>query len=351
MLFEKLKDYGCEKVTFFYDKGTGLKSIIAIHDTTLGPAWGGTRLWNYRNEEEALIDVLRLSKGMTRKSSISGLDAGGAKAVIIAKPEQKTEELLRAHGRNVETFKGGFITGEDVGIGIEDAKIMHKETEHVAGISKEVGDPSPFTAHGVVCGIRACARDVYGSSTLSSLKVAIQGVGHVGYYLAKELHKEGSELIVADIREELTTRVSQEFGATVVPIEEIYSVDCDIFAPCALGAIINDETIPKLKCTIVAGSANNQLEENRHGKILHDKGIRYAPDYVINAGGLIAIYMEAKHSTPEEGIKKVEEIEEKIDTIIAVSKKNNEPTYEIANRLADERISDKKKELETSRKV
>jgi len=238
-----------------------------------------------------------------------------------------------------------------MGIGIEDAKIMHKETEHVVGISKEVGDPSPFTAHGVVCGIRACAKDVYGSSNLSSLKVAIQGVGHVGYNLAKELHKEGSELIVADIREELTKRVFQEFGATVVPIEEIYSVDCDIFAPCGLGATINDETIPKLTCKIVAGSANNQLEENRHGRILHEKGIRYAPDYVINAGGLIAIYMESKHRTEEEGIKKVEEIEEKIDKIIAVSKEHNEPTYEIANRLADERISDKKKELETSRKA
>jgi leucine dehydrogenase len=351
MLFEKLEDYGCEEIAFFYDKEAGLKSIIAIHDTTLGPAWGGTRLWNYRDEEEALIDVLRLSKGMTRKSSISGLDAGGGKAVIIAKPEQKTEALLRAHGRYVETFKGGFITGEDVGIGIEDARIMHKETEYVVGISKEFGDPSPFTAHGVVCGIQACARDVYGSSNLSGLKVAIQGVGHVGYNLAKELHKEGSELIVADTREELTKRVFQECGAKVVAIEEIYSVDCDIFAPCALGAIINDETIPKLKCKIVAGSANNQLEENRHGRILHEKGIRYAPDYVINAGGLIAIYIESKHGTVEEAMEKLEEIGEKIDKIIAVSKEHNEPTYEIANRLADERISNKKKEVETSRKA
>jgi len=349
MLFEKLENYGCEKVTFFYDKGAGLKSIIAIHDTTLGPAWGGTRLWSYHNEEEALIDVLRLAKGMTRKASISGLDAGGGKAVIIAKPEQKTEALLRAHGRSVETFKGGFITGEDVGIGIEDAKIMHKETEHVAGISKEIGDPSPFTAHGVVCGIRACVKDVYGNPNLSGLRVAIQGVGHVGYNLAKELHKEGSELIIADIREELIKRASQEFGARMVTLEEIYSVDCDIFAPCALGAIINDETISKLTCKIVAGSANNQLEENRHGRILHEKGIRYAPDYVINAGGLIAIYMESKHNTAEEGMKKVEEIEDKIEKIIALSKEHNEPTYEIANRLADERIRNKRKEQEATK--
>jgi len=351
MILENLEKHGCEEAAFFYDKESGLKAIIVIHDTTLGPAFGGTRLWSYHDEEEALIDALRLARGMSRKSSISDLDAGGGKAVIMAKPEQKTETLLRAHGRFVETFKGRFITGEDVGIGIEDAKIMHKETAHVAGISKEVGDPSPFTAHGVVCGIRACARDVYGSSSLLGLKVAIQGVGHVGYNLAKELHKEGSELIVSDMREELTKRVFQEFGAKIVTLEEIYSVDCDIFAPCALGAIINDETIPKLKCKIVAGSANNQLEENHHGRILHEKGIRYAPDYVINAGGLIAIYMESKHSTAEEGIKKVEEIEEKIDKIIAVSKEHNEPTYEIANKLADERISDKKKELETSKKA
>lgn len=351
MILENLEKHDCEEAAFFYDKKSGLKAIIVIHDTTLGPAFGGTRLWSYHDEEEALIDALRLARGMSRKSSISGLDAGGGKAVIIAKPEQKTEALLRAHGRCVETFKGGFITGEDVGIGIEDAKIMHKETEHVAGISKEVGDPSPFTANGVVCGMRACAKDVYGSSNLSGLRVAIQGVGHVGYNLAKELHKEGSELIVADIREELTKRVSQEFGARVVTLEEIYSVDCDIFAPCALGAIINDETIPKLKCKIVAGSANNQLEENRHGRILHEKGIRYAPDYVINAGGLIAVYMEIKQGSMDEIMKKVEQIEEKIGRIISVSKEHNEPTYEIANRLADERIRNKRKEQERSKKA
>ncbi|HDH86476.1 MAG: leucine dehydrogenase [Candidatus Aenigmatarchaeota archaeon] len=351
MLFEKLENYGCEEAAFFCDKESGLKAIIVIHDTTLGPAFGGTRLWSYHDEEEALIDVLRLARGMSRKSSISDLDAGGGKAVIMAKPEQKTEALLRAHGRFVETFKGRFITGEDLGIGIEDAKIMRKETAHVAGISKEVGDPSPFTANGVVCGMRACARDVYGSSNLSGLRVAIQGVGHVGYNLAKDLHKEGSELIVADIREELTKRVSQEFGAMVVTLEEIYSVDCDIFAPCALGAIINDETIPKLKCKIVAGSANNQLEENRHGRILHEKGIRYAPDYVINSGGLIAVYMEIKQGSMDEIMKKVEQIEGKIERIISLSKEHNEPTHEIANRLADERISAKKKELERSKKA
>ena len=345
MIFENLQDYGCEEIAFFYDKETGLKSIIAIHDTTLGPAWGGTRLWNYNSEEEALTDVLRLARGMTRKASISGIDVGGGKAVIIATAEQKTEALLRAHGRCVESFKGRFLTGEDVGIGVEDVEIMRKETEYVAE-TKGIGDPSPFTAHGVVSGMRACARDVYGSPSLSGLKVAIQGVGHVGYNLARELHEDGAELIVSDISKELTERVSQEFGAQVVGVEEIYSVNCDIFAPCALGAIVNDETIPRLTCKIVAGAANNQLKENRHGRLLYERGICYAPDYVINAGGLIAIYMESKHNTVEEIREKIEQIEDRIGKILSVSKEHHKPTHEIAHQLADERILKKRKERE-----
>ena len=343
MIFDKLQDYGCEQIAFFQDRETGLKAIIAIHDTTLGPAWGGTRLWDYDSEQEALTDVLRLARGMTRKASISGIDVGGGKAVIMARPEQKTEALLRAHGRCVESFKGRFMTGEDVGIGVEDVETMHTETEHVAG-TKGVGDPSPFTAHGVLFGMRACAKDVYGTNSLSDLKVAIQGLGHVGYNLARELHKEGTQLIVTDIRQELTERVSQEFGAQVVAPEEIYSVACDIFAPCALGATINDETIPKLTCTIVAGAANNQLKENRHGRLLFEKAIRYAPDYVINAGGLIVIYMEKKGSSLEETMKAIEQIEDRIGEIISVSKESHKPTYEIADQLADERVLKAKEE-------
>jgi leucine dehydrogenase len=349
MIFENLEDYGCEEVAFFYDKETGLKSIIAIHDTTLGPAWGGTRLWNYHSEQEALIDVLRLARGMTRKASISGIDVGGGKAVIMAKPEQKTEALLRAHGRFVDTFKGRFSTGEDVGIGVEDVEIMRKETEHAAE-TKGIGDPSPFTAHGVVCGMKACAKDVNGNSSLSGLKVAIQGVGQVGHNLARELHEQGAGLIVSDIEEELTKRVSQELGAQVVAVEEIYGVNCDIFAPCALGAIINEETIPKLTCKIVAGAANNQLKENHHGRLLYERGICYAPDYVINAGGLIAVYMESKHNCLEEIMKGVEQIEERIGKIISVSKKHHRPTNEIAHQLADERILKRRKEQEAGRK-
>ena len=344
-IFDNLEDYGCEEIAFFYDKETGLKSIIAIHDTTLGPAWGGTRLWNYESEEEALTDVLRLARGMSRKASISGLDVGGGKAVIMARAEQKTEALLRAHGRCVETFKGRFLTGEDVGIGVEDVEIMRKETEYVAE-TKGIGDPSPFTAHGVVSGMRACVRDVYGSPSLSGLKVAIQGVGHVGYNLARELHEDGAELIVSDISKELTERVSQEFRAQVVGVEEIYSVNCDIFAPCALGAILNDETIPRLTCKIVAGGANNQLKENRHGRLLYEKAICYAPDYVINAGGLIVIYMESKHYSLEETMKAIEQIEQRVGKIISISKEHHKPTYEIAHQLADERILKKRKERE-----
>jgi len=206
MIFEKIQEYGCEEVVFFYDESTGLKAIVVIHDTTLGPALGGTRLWNYPSEEEALIDALRLAQGMTRKSSLSGLDAGGAKTVVIAKPEQKTEAFLRAYGRFVDTFHGRFITGEDVGINMEDARIIGKETDYLLGISEEVGDPSPFTAHGVVSGMRACTREAFGTHSLSGLRIAIQGVGSVGYNLARILHQEGAELTVTDIREELQKR-------------------------------------------------------------------------------------------------------------------------------------------------
>jgi len=347
-VFESLETYGCEEVAFFLDSESGLKSIIAIHDTTLGPAWGGTRLWDYQSEEEALTDVLRLARGMTRKASISEVDVGGGKAVIMARPDQKTPALLRAHGRCVESFKGRFMTGEDVGIGVEDVEIMREETEHVAE-TKGFGDSAPFTAQGVLSGMRACAKDVYGSTSLSGLKVAIQGLGHVGYNLAKELHKEGAQLIVTDIREELTDVVSREFGARVIAPEEIYSADCDIFSPCALGAIINDETIPQLTCAIVAGAANNQLEDNRHGMLLYERGIRYAPDYVINAGGLIVIYMESRGHNLKETMEAIEGIEDRIGRIIAISKEHGRPTYEIAHQLADERILKKRKEREAGR--
>jgi len=348
MVFDKIQEYGCEEVAYFYDNNTGLKAIVVIHDTTLGPALGGTRLWDYPSEEEALIDALRLAQGMTRKASISGVDAGGAKAVIIAKPEQKTEAFLQAYGRFVDTFHGRFITGEDVGISIEDARIIGKETEYVLGISEEVGDPSPFTAHGVVSGMRACTREAFGTSGLSGLKIAIQGLGAVGYNLARILHQEGAELIVTDIMEEPTKKIAAELGAKVVAPEEIYSVACDVFAPCALGAIINNETIPQLRCRVVAGSANNQLQESVHGDELHRRGILYAPDYAINAGGLISAYIDWKKSGTEGIMKKVREIEDRIGEVIAASKKIGEPTHTIADKVADERVRRKKNQKEAA---
>jgi leucine dehydrogenase len=342
MVFDKIQEYGCEEVAFCYDEDTGLKAIVVIHDTTLGPALGGTRLWDYPTEEEALIDALRLARGMTRKASISGVDAGGAKAVIMARQEQKTEAFLRAYGRFVDTFQGRFITGEDVGINMEDARTIAKETKYVLGISEEVGDPSPFTAHGVASGMRACTREVFGSPSLSGLKIAIQGLGAVGGSLARILHQEGAELIVTDIREELAQELASELGAKVVSPEEIYSVECHVFAPCALGAGINNETIPQLRCSIVAGSANNQLKENAHGDELHRRGILYAPDYAINAGGLISAYLDWKDSACGGILTKVQEIEKRIGEIITTSKETGQPTHIIADKVADERVQKKK---------
>lgn len=351
MIFQNLEKYACEEVVFFFDKGAGLKAIIAIHDTTLGPALGGTRLWSYRSEQEALIDALKLARDMSRKASVSGLDCGGGKAVVMGDSSNKTEAMIRAYAQCIDSLQGRLITGQDVGIDIEDTLIMKQETKYIVGTSEKVRDPSLFTAHGTVYGMKACAKEAFENPRLTGLKVAIQGVGHVGYHLAKELYQEGVALVVSDMREEQTNRVADECNAEVVPLEEIYSVDCDIFAPCALGATINDETMPKLKCKVVAGSANNQLKENAHGDELHKRGILYAPDYVINAGGLIAAYMEWKEKTPQEIMNKVEQIGDRIEEIIATSKKTGEPTYAIAHKLADARIMNKRREQEANKKA
>lgn len=345
MIFEALRNHDCEQVVFFHRKDMGLKAIVAIHDTTLGPALGGTRLWSYPSEEEALTDALKLARGMSRKASISGLDCGGGKAVIIGDARNKTERMIRTYARFIDTLQGKLLTGQDVGIDVEDTLIMKQETKYIIGTSKEVRDPSLFTAHGTVYGMKACAKEAFGGTQLSGLTVAIQGVGHVGYHLAKELHEEGAQLIISDLREGLTKKVADEFEAKVVPADEIYSVDCDVFAPCALGAIINDETIPQLRCKVVSGSANNQLKENAHGEALHKRGVLYAPDYVINAGGLIAVYMEWKGETPEAIMKKIEEIESRIEEIISDSKGTGEPTFKIAQKLADKRIMNRRSEL------
>lgn len=334
---------GYEDVVTCSDKESGLESIIAIHDTTLGPAIGGTRLWPYSSSRVALKDALRLAQSMTRKASIWGLNSGGGKGIIAARPEEKTEKLLRAYGKFVDTFNGRFITGEDMNISVSDAKVIAKETRYVLG-AEEKYDPSPFTAHGIVCGMRACAKEIYGTSNLSDLIIAVQGLGHVGHSLIKELReKEGVQNITAaDIDREKAGKVFLKFGVDLVYSREIHSVKCDIFSPCAIGAVLNSETIPQLKCKIIAGAANNQLAHDMDGQSLHDKRIIYAPDYVINAGGLIAIYMSRDSTTREEIIAKIDEIENKIGEMISLSMVDDYPTYLVARELADGRIAERK---------
>ena len=332
----EIDDY--EQVVFNYDEVSGLKAIIAIHDTTLGPALGGTRMWNYASEEEALTDVLRLSKGMTYKSAAAGLNLGGGKAVIIGKPEMKSEELWRAFGRFVQSLNGRYITAEDVNTCVEDMKIVAEETEFVTGLPGRSGDPSPVTAFGVWRGMKAAADEVYGNPDLKDKIVAIQGVGHVGYYLAKHIAEEGGKLIITDINKENIDRVLADIEAKVVGPDEIYGVDCNIFAPCALGAVVNDETIPELDCDIVAGAANNVLKEERHGDILDEKDILYAPDYVINAGGVINVYDELLGYNKERALSKARKIYDNIEKVIEISKRDNIPTYKAADIMAEERI-------------
>jgi len=344
MIFEMAKEYGCEQIVFCNDEESGLKAIIVMHDSTFGPAAGGTRLYDYPSEEAALTDAFRLAQGMTRKTAMAKSRVGGAKAVIMSKPENKTEAMLRAYGRYVERLNGAFITGNDVNITFEDSKIIAEETKYVLGATDKLGPSSPVTAHGVFHGMRACVKEIYGTPSMAGLKIAIQGMGAVGSCLAKELHETGAELIVCDINEEAIARAGEEFGATVVAVNEIYSVDANIFAPCAMGAIINDETIPQFKFKIIAGCANNQLATNAHGDELHRRGILYAPDYVVNAGGAIYVRVEMTQpdATPETLLKEAEIIEETMAEVIATSKKNNEPTHTTADKIADERVRQEK---------
>src|SRR6056297_330777 len=338
-LFKRLELDDYEQVVFNYDEASGLKAIIAIHDTTLGPALGGTRIWDYETEEEALNDVLRLAKGMTYKSAAAGLNLGGGKAVIIGDPKEiKSEELWRAYGRFVQSLNGRYITAEDVNTNVDDMHIVAEETDFVTGLPSTSGDPSPVTALGVFHGIRASADEVYSTDDLNGKVVAVQGVGHVGYYLVKHLKEAGADVVVTDIKQENIDQVVEDFGVQVVEPGKIYSVECDIFAPCALGAVINDDTIPQLKCDIVAGAANNVLEEERHGDILEEKGILYAPDYVINAGGVINVYDELIGSDRERALRRAKNIYNNIKKVFKISKRDDISTYKAADIMAEERI-------------
>ena len=342
-IFDYLEKYDYEQLVICQDKTSGLKAIICIHDTTLGPALGGTRMWNYACEEDAILDALRLAKGMTYKNAAAGLNLGGGKTVIMGDSRtQKSEELFRAFGRYVQSLNGRYITAEDVGTTVRDMDWIHLETEFVTGVSSSYGasgDPSPMTARGVWRGMKAAAKEAYGSDSLNGKTIAIQGLGHVGYYLAKHLHEEGAKLIVTDIHDEVIKRVVDEMGATAVGLEEIYGVEADIFAPCAMGAVINDETIPQLKVKVIAGAANNILKEDRHGDQLHELGILYAPDFVINAGGVINVADELEGYNYERALVKVELVYENVAKVIEIAKRDKIPTYKAACRMAEERIA------------
>lgn len=341
-IFEYLQKYDYEQLVICQDQTSGLKAIICIHDTTLGPALGGTRMWNYDCEEDAILDALRLARGMTYKNAAAGLNLGGGKTVIIGDSRtQKSEELFRAFGRYVQSLSGRYITAEDVGTTVRDMDWVHLETKFVTGVSSSCGasgDPSPMTARGVWRGMKAAAKEAYGSDSLNGKTIAIQGLGHVGYYLAKHLHEEGAKLIVTDIHEDVIKRVVDEMGARVVGCEEIFGVEADIFAPCAMGAVINDETIPQFKFRIIAGAANNILKEDRHGDKLHELGIIYAPDYVINSGGVINVADELEGYNYERALAKVERVYDNVAKVIEIAKRDKIPTYKAADRMAEERI-------------
>jgi leucine dehydrogenase len=339
-IFELLAAHDHEQLLFCHEPSSGYRGVIAIHNTTLGPALGGTRYWHYKTEHDAVVDALRLSRGMTYKAAVAGLSLGGGKAVVLADHgAHDREAVFRAHGRFVESLKGRYITAEDVGTSLADMDYIHLETEHVVGLQGRSGDPSPVTAYGVYQGMKACAKTVFGSDGLAGKTVAVQGCGHVGYHLCRFLHEEGARLVVTDIDTEKVKRVVEGFRARAVGLDEIYGVQAEVFAPCALGAVLNDASIRQLKVRIVAGGANNQLAEERHGDLLEEQGILYAPDYVINAGGLINVNSELENWTAERAQRKAGEIYDTLLRLFALAKEEGLPTYRAADRLAERRIA------------
>jgi leucine dehydrogenase len=339
-MFEMMSELGHEQLVACYDKSSGYRGIIAIHDTTLGPALGGTRFWNYASEDEAIVDVLRLARGMTYKNAVAGLNLGGGKAVIFGDNRTTRREMIfRAHGRFVESLGGRYITAEDVGTSTADMDFVHMETDYVAGLEQKSGDPSPVTARGVFRAIQASARVKWGDESVAGRTVIVQGLGNVGQFLCRELQAAGAKLIVTDIDKKRLDRAASEFGATPVAPDAIYAQKGDIFAPCALGGIICDETIPQLTVEIVAGGANNQLLEQRHGDELEARGILYAPDYVANAGGVINVYGEVAGWTRDRALRKADEIFDTTLGVFEIAREQGIPTYVAADRLAVRRIA------------
>lgn len=344
--FELIEKHGDdhEQVVFCRNKESGLRAIIAIHNTALGPALGGTRMWNYKSEEDALIDVLRLSKGMTYKAAVAGLNLGGGKAVIIGDSKtQKTEEMFRAFGAYVNSLNGQYITAEDVGTTVKDMEYLFMETPYVTGIPAAFGgsgDPSPYTAHGVFMAIKASVKEKFGSDEVAGLRVNVQGLGNVGRHLVEFLVQAGARVGIADIDSEkvkgLTARMPE---LHVLGAEEIITSECDVLAPCALGAVINDQTISRLKCKIVCGGANNQLAEARHGDALRELGILYAPDYVANAGGLMNVFVELEGYSSDRAFDKTKQVYENMMRVFKMAKDENVATHVAANRVAEHRLN------------
>jgi leucine dehydrogenase len=331
-----------EEVVFFHDAPSGLRAIVAIHSTALGPALGGTRFYPYETEADALTDVLRLARGMTYKAAAAGLDLGGGKAVIVGDPKRiKSEELVRAYGRFLESLGGRYITAEDVGTSREDMDLIRRETRHVTGVSPTLGgsgDPSPVTALGVFEGLRACAQEAWNTASLEGRHVAVQGVGKVGYSLVQHLVEDGARVTVSDVDVDAVARAVNDFGVDTADPGKIHAIECDVFAPCALGGAIRDDTIPDLKCRVVAGSANNQLARPEHGTALHEAGILYAPDYVINAGGLINVADELQGYQAERALERVRGIYRALRDVFHLANTKGIPTHEAADRFAEDRM-------------
>lgn len=339
-IFDYLEKYDYEELIFCQDQKTGLKGIICIHDTTLGPALGGLRIWDYQSEEDAILDALRLARGMTYKNAAAGLNLGGGKAVIIGDPSKiKSRELFHAFGKYVDGLGGRYITAEDMNTTTEDVDYIHEVTDHVVGLEAKSGNPAPITAYGVYRGMLAAVTEVFGSEDLTNRVIAVQGLGAVGYDICERLHEAGAILYVTDIKEANVNRVVQEFGATAVEPEAIYSVECDVFAPCAMGAIINSETIQQFKCKIIAGSSNNQLADESFGELLLNKGILYIPDFVINSGGAINVYEEMKGYNRKRAMARASNIYDSVREIIEISKKQNIATSKAAEQMAETRIA------------
>ena len=342
MIFEQIEQYGHEQVVFCHNKDAGLKAIIAIHSTVLGPALGGTRMWPYKTEQEALNDVLRLSRGMTYKNAVAGLNIGGGKAVIIGDPARdKSEALFRAFGKFVDSLGGRYITAEDVGIDVNDMEYVFRETEYVTGVHQVhggSGDPSPFTAYGTLQGLLAALNRKFGNEEVGKYSYAVQGLGHVGMEFVKLLRERGAKIFATDINKALVEKAVTEYGAEAVAPDEIYDVDADVYSPCALGGTVNENTLPRLKAKVICGAANNQLASNEIGDELERRGILYAPDYAVNAGGVMNVSLEIEGYNRERAMRMMRTIYHNLTRIFEIAERDGIPTYKAADRMAEERI-------------